>query len=152
MAIKFSKLMSIINFNAFLYILSRIPGLKHLGFKKLIAKENLKSKISFLGALIHFAFSLFLRMIMPYYVIVVGINKFLGVNDISFMYDLRVLVYLIIFCLTQAFANPSFLSDAKNAYMFMGIMGVDPRIFYRQKIRRHYNGKPGPPYNILFDF
>lgn len=135
MAIKFSKLMSIINFNAFLYILSRIPGLKHLGFKKLIAKENLKSKLSFLGALIHFAFSLFLRMIMPYYIIVVGMNKFLGVDDISFMYDLRVLVYLIIFCLTQAFANPSFLSDAKNAYMFMGIMGVDPRIFYRQKIR-----------------
>lgn len=135
MAIKFSKLMSIINLNTFLYLLSRIPGIKHLGFKKLIAKENLKSKLGFLGVVVHFVFSFVLRMIMPFYIIVIGINKFIGVNEISSMYDLRVLIYLIIFCLTQAFANPSFLSDAKNAYMFMGIMGVDPRIFYRQKIR-----------------
>lgn len=134
MKFKTAKLLAIIDLNTFLYLMSRIPIIKHLGFYKLISKTKLKSNIAFLGTVFKLGMSFLLELIFPWLITVTLLNRVLGVDDVNAFYNMRIMIYIILFCLLDIIDKPSFLNDHKNAYIFMGMLGVNADVFYKNKI------------------
>lgn len=124
-----SSLKSLMNTNAFISFLSRLPILKNISFEGLYKSVKLKKVISIFG----FLYELFNEAVVPsiFTAAIYGLlfNR-LKINSVS----IKLLSFILLSVVGTKIAKPSFLTHNEDDYIFLNLFSIKSRVYYLNKI------------------